>query len=122
MANLRENKARNEATLEGIATRKKDLFYSINAELNISEESKLLFLSEFDLGNLPTIDDQISTVEKIKKQRESMGTVNLRADIETKKFEDEIKKMEDDRADLYSAIVKLKTSIEELNQKGGKDF
>ena len=26
--------------------------------------------------------------------------------------------MEDDRADLYSAIVKLKSSIEELNQKG----
>ena len=25
--------------------------------------------------------------------------------------------MEDDRADLYSAIVKLKTSIDELNQK-----
>ena len=118
LANLRENKARNEATLEGIATRKKDLFYSISAELNISEESKLLFLSELDTENLPTIDEQIFTVEKIKKQRESMGTVNLRADIETKKFEDEIKKMEDDRADLYSAIVKLKTSIEELNQKG----
>ena len=29
--------------------------------------------------------------------------------------------MEDDRADLYSAIVKLKTSIEELNQKEEKD-
>ena len=26
--------------------------------------------------------------------------------------------MEDDRADLYSAIVKLKASIDELNQKG----
>ena len=26
--------------------------------------------------------------------------------------------MEDDRADLYSAIIKLKTSIDELNQKG----
>ena len=25
--------------------------------------------------------------------------------------------MEDDRADLYSAIVKLKTSIDELNQE-----
>ena len=25
--------------------------------------------------------------------------------------------MEDDRADLYSAIVKLKTSIDELNQR-----
>ena len=56
--------------------------------------------------------------EKIKKQRESLGSVNLRADEETKKYETEIKKMEDDRADLYSAIVKLKTSIDELNQKG----
>ncbi len=118
MATLRENKARNEATLEGIATRKKDLFYSINAELNIADETKLLSLSELNMDDLPSIDDQISAVEKIKKVRESMGTVNLRADIETKKFEDEIKKMEDDRSDLYSAIVKLKSSIEELNQKG----
>ena len=45
-------------------------------------------------------------------------SVNLRADVETKKYEEDIKKMEDDRADLYSAIIKLKTSIEELNQKG----
>ena len=118
LATLRENKARNEATLEGIATRKKDLFFSINAELNISDEIKLLSLSELNVEELPTIDNQIAAVEKIKKERESMGTVNLRADIETKKFEDEIKKMEDDRADLYSAIIKLKSSIEELNQKG----
>ncbi len=118
LATLREDKARNEATLEGIATRKKDLFYSINAELSVTDEAKLLSLSEFNTDKLPTIEDQISTVGKIKKERESMGTVNLRADIETKKFEDEIKKMEDDRADLYSAIVKLKSSIEELNQKG----
>ena len=47
--------------------------------------------------------------------------MNLRADEETKKYETEIKKMEDDRADLYSAIVKLKTSIDELNQKDGRD-
>ena len=68
--------------------------------------------------NLPKLDDQSKKVEKIKKQRESLGSVNLRADEETKKYETEIKKMEDDRSDLYSAIVKLKTSIEELNQKG----
>ncbi len=118
LATLRENKARNEATLEGISTRKKDLFYSINAELSINDENKLLLLSELNTDDLPTLNNQVSIVDKIKKERESMGTVNLRADIETKKFEDEIKKMEDDRADLYSAIVKLKSSIEELNQKG----
>jgi len=57
-------------------------------------------------------------LEKIKKQREALGSVNLRADEETKKYQDQIKKMEDDRADLYTDIVKLKTSIDELNQKG----
>ena len=30
--------------------------------------------------------------------------------------------MEKDREDLVSAISKLRTSINELNQKGGKDF
>ena len=44
------------------------------------------------MEKLPSIDNQILIVEKIKKERESMGTVNLRADIETKKFEDEIKR------------------------------
>ena len=118
LATLREGKARNEATLEGIEARRKDLFYSISNELNIDNERKLLNLADLDLENLPQIEDQKKFVEKIKSERDSLGSVNLRADIETKKYEDEIKKMEDDRADLYSAIVKLKTSIEELNQKG----
>ncbi len=118
LATLRESKARNEATLEGIEARRKDLFYSINNELNIDSESKLLLVANLDKENLPKIDDQIKLVEKIKNDRDSLGSVNLRADIETKKYEDEIKKMENDRSDLYSAIVKLKTSIEELNQKG----
>ena len=115
---LREDKARNEATLEGIETRKKDLFYSISAELGIENETKLFTLSELNLEKLPSIDEQQKVIEKIKKDRESLGSVNLRADVETKKYEEEIKKMEDDRADLYSAIIKLKTSIEELNRKG----
>ena len=115
---LREDKARNEATLEGIETRKKDLFYSISAELGIENETKLFSLSELNIDNLPSIDEQQKIIEKIKKDRESLGSVNLRADVETKKYEEDIKRMEDDRADLYSAIIKLKTSIEELNQKG----
>ena len=118
LAELRENKARNEATLDGIKNRRDDLFYSINSEMNIDDEIKLLSLSNLNTEQLPSIESQIDLVEKIKKQREALGSVNLRADVETKKYEDEIKKMEDDRADLYSAIIKLKTSIEELNQKG----
>ena len=121
LSDLRENKARNEATIEGINNRKKDLLYSVKKELNIEDENSIRSFS--DLGELseshfPSIEEQMEKIEKIKKRREALGSVNLRADEETKRFEDEIKKMEDDRADLYSAIIKLKTSIDELNQRG----
>ena len=121
LSDLKEKKARNEATIEGIDNRKKDLMYSVKNELNIENETSLLAQSDFSNlspEDLPSIDDQTLKVEEVKKQRESLGSVNLRADEETKKYETEIKKMEDDRADLYSAIVKLKASIDELNQKG----
>ena len=121
LSDLKENKARNEATIEGMDSRKNDLLYSVKNELSIENERSLF--SESDLSNLsnedfPSIENQSLKIERIKKQRESFGSVNLRADEETKKYEIEIKKMEDDRSDLYSAIVKLKASIDELNQKG----
>ncbi len=121
LTGLKENKARNEATVEGMDNRKNDLLYSVKNELKIENETSILpqsDLSDVEIINLPSIEEQTEKIEKTKKLRESLGSVNLRADEETKKYETEIKKMEDDRADLYSAIVKLKTSIDELNQKG----
>ena len=116
---LRENKARFEATIEGIDQRKMDLIYLVKNDLKIENINNLLSLS--DLNNIektPSIDTQELKLAKIKKERESLGSVNLRADVETEKFISTIKKMEEDQADLVSAIVKLKTSINELNQKG----
>jgi len=118
---LRENKARSEATIEGIEKRKKDLVYSIKNDLQLDNENNLLSISNLNSltpETYPGLEKQESLLEKVKKQRNALGSVNLRADEETKKYQDDIKKMEDDRADLYSAIVKLKTSIDELNQKG----
>ena len=88
-------------------------------ELKIENVNNLLSLSNFDdERDLPSAKEQEQKLEKIKKRREAMGSVNLRADIETEKFRSTIKKMEEDRSDLVSAIVKLKTSINELNQRG----
>ena len=120
LATLRENKARNEATLEGIAARKKDLFYSINAELNIADETKLLSMSELNTEELPSIDNQILTVEKIRKMRESMGTVNLRADIEEKEISEELNSLELEKNDLLLAIKKLRVAINQINEQGKK--
>ena len=121
LSTLRENKARNEATIEGIEQRKKDLNYSIKSELDLNNENNLLSISNLNAiekSDYPSISEQEEKLEKVKQKREALGSVNLRADEETKKYQDEIKKMEDERADLYSAIVKLKASIDELNQKG----
>ena len=89
LSGLKENKARNEATIEGIENRKKDLLYSVKSELNISNEDSILpqsDLNDISPENLPSLDEQSQKVEKIRKQRESLGSVNLRADEETKKF------------------------------------
>ncbi len=116
---LRESKARIEATTEGIEQRKMDLVYMMKNELKIENINTLLNISDLSsLETLPSIDEQEQKLNKMKKKRETMGSVNLRADIETEKFRQTIKKMEDDRSDLVSAIVKLKTSINELNQRG----
>jgi len=116
---LRENKARFEATLEGIDQRKMDLAYLVKNELKIENVNNLLSLSDLaDIEKKPTVNEQENKLNNMRKNRESLGSVNLRADVETEKFKATIKKMEDDRADLVSAIVKLKTSINELNQRG----
>ena len=116
---LRENKARFEATVEGIDQRKMDLIYIVKKELKIENINNLFSITGFsDPEKLPSIDEQENNLVELKKSREALGSVNLRADLETEKFKVTIKKMEDDRTDLVSAIIKLKSSINELNQKG----
>ena len=75
-------------------SRKKDFLYSVKNELNIDNETDILpqsDLNDVNSENFPTIEEQTEKIEKIKKQRESFGSVNLRADEETKKYETEIK-------------------------------
>ena len=116
---FRENKARLQATIEGIDQRKMDLVYLVKNELKIENVNNLLSFSDLNnVEKIPSLNDQELKLENMKKKREALGSVNLRADVETEKYKATIKKMEDDRADLVSAIVKLKTSINELNQKG----
>ena len=72
----------------------------------------------YGLEDLPNHIDQEDLLDKKKQAREKLGSVNLKANEETTKYEEEITKMEQDRADLVTAITKLKESINELNQKG----
>ena len=115
---IRERKASSGATIEGLKKRKNDLIDRINSELNLNEENILENSNLYGAEEFPDAVNQEDLLDKKKQEREKLGSVNLKADEETSKYESEIKKMEQDRADLVTAIVKLKDSINELNQKG----
>ncbi len=115
---IRERKASSSATIEGLKKRKNDLIDRISSELNLTEENILENSNLFGKEELPDAVNQEDLLDKKKQEREKLGSVNLKADEETSKYETEIKKMEKDRSDLVTAIVKLKDSISELNQKG----
>ena len=115
---IRERKASSSATIEGLKKRKSDLIDRINSELNLTEDNILENSNLFGVEELPDAVNQEDLLDKKKQEREKLGSVNLKADEETNKYVSEIKKMEQDRADLVTAIVKLKDSINELNQKG----
>ena len=115
---IRERKASSSATIEGLKKRKDDLIDRVGSELNLTEENILENSNLFGVEELPDAVIQEDLLDKKKQEREKFGSVNLKADEETSKYESEIKKMEEDRLDLVTAISKLKESIQELNQKG----
>ena len=118
MIQIRERRASSSATIDGLKQRRNDLLERINTELNLNENNLLEFSDLEKMDNLPDTVEQEELLDAKKREREKLGSVNLRADEETNKYEVEIKKMEKDRQDLVTAIIKLKESINELNQKG----
>ncbi len=115
---IRERKASSSATIEGLDKRRNDLLDRVDADLNLNEESLLGFSNLEKEDEFPDAVTQEELLDAKKREREKLGSVNLRADEETSKYEVEIKKMENDRRELVEAISKLKVSISELNQKG----
>ena len=118
MIQIRERRASSSATINGLKQRRNDLLERIQTELNLNENNILEFSDLEKMENLPDTIEQEELLDARKREREKLGSVNLRADEETNKYETEIKTMEQDRQDLVSAIIKLKESINELNKKG----
>ena len=115
---VREKRASSNATIIGLNKRKSDLIERVVNELNVNEDNLLEFSNLEKEIEFPDTVTQEELLDKKKRDRDNLGSVNLRADEETGKYKDEITKMEKDREDIVTAITKLKESINELNQKG----
>ena len=115
---VREKRASSNATIVGLNKRKGDLIERVEGEINIKEQDLLEFSNLEKEDEFPDTVTQEELLDKKKRDRDNLGSVNLRADEETGKYKDEITKMEKDREDIVTAITKLKESINELNQRG----
>jgi len=115
---IRERKASSGATIDGLKKRRDDLLERVYTELNLKEDEVLTNSNLDKISELPDTVTQEEQLDEKKREREKLGSINLRANEETNKYKIEIKKMEQDRQDLATAIIKLKESIKELNQKG----
>jgi len=72
------------------------------------------------LGEIIVDDDPDaleSRLRRLNSERETMGAVNLRAEIEVQEMETQIEGMENERADLETAIGKLRQGIATLNKE-----
>ena len=67
---------------------------------------------------LPEMEATERKVERLLRERDTMGPVNLRAEQEATEMHDQINSLNEEREDLLQAIAKLRHGISELNREG----
>ena len=113
----REDRARAEAVLEGLVARVDDAAGEIREELQV-EPAALLDHLEAEPGDLPKVEAAEIDVARLRRQRDALGAVNLRAEQDAEEVRAERDAIQAEKADLDAAIAKLRKGISELNREG----
>ncbi|MDE2265406.1 MAG: chromosome segregation protein SMC [Alphaproteobacteria bacterium] len=114
----REERAREEALLEGAQSRITELRERIRDELEIVPDELAALAELKDDEELPQLEQAEKKVEKLKQEREQLGGVNLRAEEEANEHEQRLATLTGDRDDLTGAIDRLRRGIQSLNREG----
>jgi len=69
-------------------------------------------------GPLPDMAVTERKVDRLLRERDTMGPVNLRAEQEATELDEQINTLNDEREDLLQAVAKLRQGIAELNREG----
>jgi chromosome segregation protein len=100
-----------QQTMASVATRAQE-------RLEVRMEG-LPYLAEIkDDEELPPRDQVEAKVQRLIRERENLGAVNLRAEAEASELEEQIEGMQNERADLVAAIARLRQGIGSLNREG----
>ncbi len=83
-----------------------------------STPAQLLDTLKVDPDRMPDAEALEAEVQRLKRQRESLGAVNLRAEEDAKAVETEHDTLAHEKIDLEEAIKKLRAGIAGLNREG----
>jgi chromosome segregation protein len=113
----REELARAEERFEGAKRRLADIGHEIHDMLEI-EPSCVAELAGIKSDEaLPDLAEIEATLERLRRERERLGAVNLRAEEELREVETQHTSLTTERNDLVEAIKKLRLGIQSLNRE-----
>jgi chromosome segregation protein len=113
----REELARAEERFEGAKRRLSDIGREIHDMLEI-EPAGVAALAEIKPTDpLPDLTEIEATLERLRRERERLGAVNLRAEEELREVEAQHTSLTTERDDLVEAIKKLRLGIQSLNRE-----
>ncbi len=113
----REAKARAEARLDA-AREAVSLAADRIAEEEDRTPQELLASLKVDPDKMPGAEALDNDVQRLKRQREALGAVNLRAEEDAKAVDAEYSALAAEKADLEEAVKKLRAGIAGLNKEG----
>ena len=113
----REQAGRAEERSEGAKRRLGDIEHEIRDMLEV-EPSGVVALAGVEEGKpLPEVAQIEAQLEKLRRDRERLGAVNLRAEEEMREVEGQHKALTTERDDLVEAIKRLRQGIQNLNRE-----
>jgi chromosome segregation protein len=113
----REQLARCEERAEGAKRRLSDIEHEIRDMLEV-EPQGVAELAEIAEGTvLPDVAAVEADLEKLRRERERLGAVNLRAEEELREVETQHTSLTAERDDLIEAIKRLRQGIQNLNRE-----
>ncbi len=115
---LREERVKHQTAIELGDTEQQKLRYDIQERLESSPEQLLEIAALKDPADMPDFVSTQNKLERLRRERDNMGPVNLRADIEATEVEEKLTKQQSEHDELIAATAKLRTGINELNKEG----
>ncbi len=117
MSAEREKRAAAQATLAGIEEQREALEKTIAEKFEMKAHVlKDHITMQVDLEN-PELDSLRAQREKLTRERQDMGPVNLRADDEAQELEKDVTKLLNERNDLMEAVSELRAGIAKINKE-----